>query len=161
MPKQEASVDETAGWKTYSDQKYGLQFKYPTDWALQTQDNEAFPYLLQPKKQENCSKNENGPFCLDSAFFGVQKNEKKLEGIAFLEDNFGWQAPSIKDFKETQINGHTAFSFVHLSEFDGSEENSLCVQLPDNNFFCLGGAYLTPSEKEILQKIFLTFKFTK
>lgn len=158
---QKQPADETAAWKVYSDKKYGFQFKYPADWSLETQDNEAFPYLLQPNKQENCAKKGGEVTCDDSAFFGAQNNEKKLEGLAFLEDKFGWQEDSIKDFKERQINGQTAFNFTHLSEFDASEENSLCVQLPDSNFFCLGGAYLTPSEKEILQKIFSTFKFTK
>jgi hypothetical protein len=27
------SVDETADWKTYTNEKYGFSLKYPTDWS--------------------------------------------------------------------------------------------------------------------------------
>jgi hypothetical protein len=41
-PTSSVTPDPTLGWKTYTNSKYKYSFKYPADWAITSEDNQAF-----------------------------------------------------------------------------------------------------------------------
>ncbi len=42
-PRPSALPDATAGWKTYTNTKYGFEFKYPSDWTLEDNKDTGLP----------------------------------------------------------------------------------------------------------------------
>ena len=56
--QQNVSPDETADWKTYTNIKYGFEFKYPNDWILTDTSNGLDIHLTNYKTEyyPDCSK---------------------------------------------------------------------------------------------------------
>ena len=46
-----ATVEPTAGWKTYTNVKYGFEFKYPTEWGISEHSANGFSQIFAIPKE--------------------------------------------------------------------------------------------------------------
>jgi hypothetical protein len=125
LPEIKPPESPTADWKTYRNEKYGFEFKYPEKYILEENRDKTSISL----------KNSNLELTIQHSFAGyLPLEEFILKDLAYLSedlDNFGqWLAnprlndsPDVADFRKELINNREwlRFSDILLSKTIGGE----------------------------------------
>ncbi len=141
------TIDPTANWKTYENEKYKMQFKYPSSWQVL--------YDKQPDPTGNPSKysivlQNNNETALSVTL--LKSNQyKTFESLSRI-NNLPSGPASITSREEIRVNGIKALS---VNQNDGHEG----VILLDSNQNLITFE-VNSSDRPILDQILSTFKFT-
>jgi len=162
--------DPTANWKTYRNEEYGFEVKYPLDFSVK---EEAATTILESKKWNNYQGNH--PFIeisaektISSPLEWLDKNQiygpliRDTEGKIFI--NSGGAGEQVKEPVEpTTIDGKEAWKFYWWGVSGGGDH----VLVKNKSFLYhisrhLAGALENPEEtvpKNLFDLILSTFKF--
>jgi hypothetical protein len=178
LPKEKAKVpagtttDETANWKTYRNDQYGFEIKYPQDWELY--------HFEQPKDVQETTKRIGG--VIDSIEFspkGKTYNVETAYGISpigiyvninenlnkYLKDEKFPETEkiSINGTAATEVKGVKNDAFWH-SIFIERPDISGYIRIADNIYDIERAGNVSSQEANELHKVFKqmlsTFKFT-
>jgi len=149
------AVDETADWKTYTNNKYGYEISYPSNWSISENNNSLSHNLIlgNPLAGEQV-------YSLDLLVLTNKKNQTSRQ-LAEMEIKEG------ENMKEVMIAGQLVYGRNNVSEID---QHSEILYLVNNGYmytfrFPISEENLNlanPAENnKIAHKIISTFKFTK
>src|SRR5258708_4107533 len=158
--------DETANWKTYTNDLNGFEFKYPNDWSLTNFD--AYVSLNSPENEKIFQQIQDGKmygegYMEDIIFTDIGDIKKEPENTANRLNaktlaEFVNKDPLISEVKQVSFASVPAFEMVR-----GGFCAYYTIMIDKNNeiyqiMFCNVERKdkLTPTEKQILS----TFKFT-
>jgi hypothetical protein len=145
--EEKCEADQTAGWKTYTNNKYEFSIKYPKTWII-NENEDGFNILnisnsQPPKNIKSCSKN----------YLGF----KILKGAPYFGTEYISEAGIIE---ESEINGHKLIKtkLTNLSSDWGLCANSrYFLQTDQNNEYYIEIIFY--GNNEVLNEILSTIKF--
>ncbi len=141
------STPDTTGWKTYRNEKYGFEFKYPRDYLLNdSTSTEGIPaYDVHIQLREN----DRDHIWIMRDYLGFENTKKAFERYFFIDLN---QVMT----KEYQVNNYE----VLLGSFTAPVVSSTRAAIISNGKSYVGFQTLFPEqESELLDQILSTFKF--
>lgn len=123
------TIDDTADWKTYRNDLYGYEFKYPSDWTLADGKDigisDMFNYVRIRKSLKN---NEYAEISFDSSkekldSSGQLVSTTTLDGVEWTNTRFndgapGQQAPHDSIFMQTTMNGRNYSISIYPEPID-------------------------------------------
>jgi hypothetical protein len=145
MGTRKCNPSESANWKTYKDEKYGFQFKYPSDWTFQKND----PYGWVVGKYPDYGfylHVINHPYTLGIES-GVTPN-KKLSSVDNHKSLIGGTEEYVLTYPPTQDSVYAEIETAPYS----SLSYIITLSMDSNNH--------TKEMRKIFLKILSTFKFT-
>lgn len=147
--KKESSVtNETTDWKTYTNEKYGFEFKYPNNWAVSESQKPSLPYLvsisLGPKDMT-----EGG------GFFAVMVRDQTEDQFLSSLSQGDYYIISKTD---VAIGNKKAVLCIYGRNDSSDQWKSIVMQKEEYLFEFSSGA--TPYYGDIFNKMLPTFKFT-
>ena len=103
------TIDQTAGWKIYSDEKYGFTFKYPLKWGdISTQEDGNFMPTIRITQKQTCF--DLTPECNSTSQLEIATQKGyTLDDIA--KNNQSYQKTNINGFPavfNTFVSGRVA-----------------------------------------------------
>lgn len=160
-----ATESPTVNWKTYTNQKYGYQFKYPQESALNDQSEQYVAVSYMGEKQKASGRTQTELF--DGYAFNVADiSDDKYDNLDDLYEAKKIQlqeiCTSVGDPKETTIGGFRAI--MHRLSCLG-DSDTYYVQ-KGKVFFEIGllssgDAEDLPKYTSVVNQILSTFKFTQ
>ncbi|MDP3741617.1 MAG: PsbP-related protein [bacterium] len=158
-----ASQDETAGWKTYRNEEYGFEVKYPSDWETRKCTTILSSGDIQVPKNE-CQ--GFGPYegmvdeVVDVTIVNGSLSDAKQ--ISLVKSG---QQTSIQKEEQAEINGNIWTKITIRNDISGSIAISHIKTVQSATYAIGLGAYFgTPVDDtgnlEIYNDILSTFKFT-
>ncbi|OGI60538.1 hypothetical protein A2641_03325 [Candidatus Nomurabacteria bacterium RIFCSPHIGHO2_01_FULL_37_25] len=140
--------DETVNWKTYRNEKYGFEFKYPDDW-LEDNDNygvRSTIVTLRPSSEPTYK------FHIGLSVYPDQTNLQE-----FLKNKYD----ASLNWKESIFSGLPAKEIVVTDRFQNISISTIFVK--DNTGYSFGTFPSKDGEERInvARQIAKTFKFTK
>lgn len=137
--------DETSDWKTYKNDKYGYEVKYPNNWAgIETSPITNYASFTSEKRD------------MAQAGFWIRvfKNSNKLSIKEWWDKEY-IKGDAVYELKGAFLSeGKSEFPVIVFKEKNGLEFNYL-VFSKDNYIYII----LTPLADEQINQIFSTFKF--
>ncbi len=101
IPQPTVPPDATATWKTYTDTKYGFEFKYPTDWLINEVNSDGQLEIIPPIRNEKST---------GEIVFLIIPKEKNVSINTFLSESNpitgGKNSDVYKVEKEFVVNGN-------------------------------------------------------
>jgi len=163
----QSRTDETIGWKTYRNDRYGYTFSYPSVWFLQEASKTSYggvDILTSYKSPETQVKDPD--FFRDKLKIDISRSLKQMDKNQTLEawvnehGNYGGQ--SVELAQETiTLEGKKAIKMSR--EIIGVEKHkiylSYFIEKDNYVFFIHVFGDLTPRNQESLNRILATFKF--
>ncbi|MEO8637617.1 MAG: PsbP-related protein [Candidatus Taylorbacteria bacterium] len=170
---QNQTDNETKDWKTYKNEQYGFEFKYPKDWIIENNDIYDGGVAVWSSKAEKQAQKElkesgllGGP---NGADFGVHYcDDVCIQGIRddWKDSGFGDANAGVEDifrdryggsFEEIKVDGRKVYKWTEVSSID---RYITYIPLPQGGYF-LSAPENDPKTISIVQEIISTFKFTK
>ena len=106
--------DQTENWKTYKNEQYRYEFKYPSDWEIWSVNGSIdFPPgtpIPPPNKAQNLligqsTRNQDGIQTKQAQIsLNVYENKAELEIREFFKHSGGWSDEYIKNMEDTSLN---------------------------------------------------------
>ena len=153
------SVDQTANWKTYVNNEYGFEFKYPQDWGdLKVSDGSGYKkdpwvYNFYEFTSEWSSSTQKAPADFPGLEFTIVVwNQAHPD----LDSAIGSSPDSKTEKEDTQIGG---IKGVKITGVGANPE-----KLPTSTFIVRNKNYayvIEPGSWQVPSEILSTFKFTK
>ncbi|MFA5000653.1 MAG: hypothetical protein WC531_00275 [Candidatus Paceibacterota bacterium] len=143
------AVDETADWKIYKNDKYGFEFKYPSNWSLSSQGSD----------QEINIRHYS------------DSSQKKFDGAIILTVGMpiaGGERPDLVKSEEVKVDGQIATR--KIESWSAQSNNNLSYQLNIESgskilisVYAYDGehGYSLDTYNSLLDKVMGTFKFTQ
>lgn len=135
-PTPPASKDDTVNWKTYSNQEYGFEFKYPGEWQLRIEQEgglqKALPLGIK----------------FDTGTSLDLRIEADYHTFDYAESHVGFDG-------QKNIGGKTVY-FVNITG-----GTVYWLKGTDNRAFSLAAKYPSSETPEVVYNIISTFQFTK
>jgi len=101
-------ISQTAGWKIYTNTKYGFEFKYPSNYQISDKTEEQDFYDYQISKIVSSSVKEE---YIDDSSFTVFADNGSQNINACLTNDYGVKQ-NVKNLTQTkEINGNNFFVF--------------------------------------------------
>lgn len=147
-------------WKSYKNNDYGFELKYPGDWKMEIANNTGFDAILNPPSFYECQKNCTGDGECPCGHIALRliDNPDGLDLVTFWKEKNGWQENvSWKDLKEVVVGRKRAYRFTAISGFDGSDGRALVIML-DGKILQINESYLNELESNIFNQIIATLK---
>lgn len=148
--------DETASWKTYKNDKYGFEFKYPSNYKIRDDYNNDWNFLEKhpPYKSSLLSL---GEFGLEK-FFTVDVSPF-YRPVYNLEDLYKQEAFRLNVLSKTEINLGVEKGF--RVEIDLSESSPEVKYLFYHNGVGFVISYQEPYNHHIFSTVMSNFRFTE
>lgn len=153
--------DYTSNWKTYINEDYGFEFKYPAEWYVTDEGGEQFiVYLYVPGEPENPDKPINPP----SMIIDRITSEGSLETWISDRDNNMADKQEILTESETIIDGYPSVQRVKINKSNPDKNLFVVETIVDFSPDTIWLLYVSSSgEKDVLvdfnNQILSTFKF--
>lgn len=149
--EKEAKKDATAGWKTYTNSKYGFEVKFPQNWK--TQENLENRGVAMRIYNADIVPKPNSDDAGQSIVIAYHANPKGLTGQQWYEENV------IKTEKKVVgsavVDGMTALKTLQT----GMNEVLVVYVAKGNSVFDI--SMIQTTDMSMFEKILSTFKFTK
>ena len=128
------TIDPTADWKIYTNEKYGYQFKCPSSAIYKVEVTKG-DGLVIPFFQEGCFENQNQVRILVEKFLNLNEFEKEAK-----EKEYQGASLILVDFKEIIINDQKAISYKTKNQFGQIEADVVEVisRTPETSIFIRG-----------------------
>ena len=150
-------VGKIADWKTYTNEKYGFEFKYPTDWSVASTIKGPTVSLWSPEHKNQ----------MEVTDFRVNFCGTTSDCLKKLNQNNGTDAKTIKDFlvaryenyKEITVDGKKAFEWISTAA-----DSSYTLYIESTNGIYVISAPEQETELKVsstVKEIISTFKFTR
>ena len=163
-------IDETANWKIYRNEEFGFELKYPPGWKLEDDNHSVFPgFKIQSPQNSSLAfypkgwdiglgnaqnlKEGTGELVgrkVSFISYFTEANEERARFIRFLDVPKGWDEGNWI-FLEYKIHGLRIECALEISS-----QHPECT-LDDGTIFF---GDVDDEEKELLNQILSTFKFT-
>jgi len=155
---EEKVVDETANWKTYKNEDYGYELRYPTDWNITV---EAPDYYCLSK--DSCVGGAERIYSISSIRFGglriiVLNNPSMLSTQAWINKYINTKTAS--SVTETEIGGEKGIRII----FTNGAINNVSYVVKGPVVYSISMSYSGPGEenlKKILDQILSTIRFVE
>lgn len=158
-----SAKDPTANWKIYTNSTFGFTFKYPENWTTSGKLDSKEGWLSATVVTVNSPDNtfqEGEPTIIGSFDISVLKTSKYSlkDQISGVGESLGSPSRSEEKFSVNGING----TIVNLPETVGNLDRQIFLFERDNIIYSVSLHWKTGNvkEKEIVQQIFSTFRFT-
>lgn len=149
VPSPTPTTDPTAGWKVYSDQKTGIEFKYPADWEISFGENKNMVISLTKidKSQELV------------LYPGDVKEEAKYQINISLPPNFNSTIPD--NAEKVTVGGLDGFRFTQGGGPASGLSTVVVIKAKDYRFSYWAMAHSETHNKYlgVFDQILTTFKF--
>ncbi len=157
--------DQTVGWKTYKNEEYGYEMKYPKNWSAKHES--GYNEVLERYYEKNIFKDPTGKYIL---YFGIVPEDSNIRtpnlktGVGFTQVgtdqtiNIGGRAVKISNliYEPKGTVQEVWFGPFEINDFKGKAEfGYLTDDFNYNEWFDMAGK----PELEIAKKILSTFRF--
>jgi hypothetical protein len=138
---------DTSNWKTYTNEQYGFEFKYPAGWKFETNKNSV---------SLNSPENQKCELCRLDIVIAFDKNTKNFEAKNYYNGKNGILAfDNPSEDIEIKIDGRVAYKlFPTTGEVAGE-----LVIIPLNGIFIRFDINYSKETELMLNQILSTFKF--
>ncbi|OGZ46951.1 MAG: hypothetical protein A3J54_01940 [Candidatus Ryanbacteria bacterium RIFCSPHIGHO2_02_FULL_45_13b] len=159
--------DDIADWKTYRNEEYGFEFKYPMDFKVTENPNfSSFHYCNGILKQlgelgpEGVTQTCEGKEYVFSTQVYLQKFDQAKP--VYADEIHATPTKTVINGKEFYIYGHTVYTFVGWSVQTPVGESTLVISFSGNGYVWNppNVEKISSGELSELKNILSTFKFT-
>ena len=145
--------NETAGWKTYTNARYGYSIKYPSDWWYKDYSDSANDLILSEVFFSDSYKQLSEKYELNTISIVVRSYEIKINDRGFHEITSPILTVFVDGVESTKVSGTVMWDKEGLVPV-------VEVLIPKNNKFYTVSAWGT-NNLAVFNEILGTFKFTK
>lgn len=157
----EHKATDTSTWKTYTNNKFGYEFKYPSDHTIYSginQNTETFIAATNSDSKVAIADNEKLLFCCEANILSFENVKTDLAPKEWIEGNYKRYSdePGIGSVKEIDFAGRSAAEFTGAGDL-GSVYKLIAVLYPDKSGLLV---ISEGSKSNNFDQILSTFKFT-
>ncbi len=171
---EEKVVDETADWKTYYNERYSIEFKYPKLWVLDEKNALAADHPDQNRnfvqinvfngvpgpQDESMSSCQPGIATLVFQVGKLRESQQTFEEFVNfqIENPERGKPPTVKpELIQTTLGGHNAFEIKDV--YDSCEKDFYYVEQSSDRYMTISFIVDKNEDKLIINQILSTFRF--